>query len=128
MQAWLGFVVVFLGAGLGGALRHGVGLVALRALGPGVPYATLIVNIVGSLVLGLLAGLFAHKLDAGQGWRLFLTTGVLGGFTTFSAFSLDIVLLYERGELGIAAVYLLSSVAASVAALALGLAAARQFA
>ena len=78
------YLIVFLGAGLGGALRHGVNVAALRLLGSGLPYGTLTVNIVGSLVMGLLTGYFALKADPGQMWRLFLTTGILGGFTTFS--------------------------------------------
>jgi CrcB protein len=103
------FLVVFLGAGIGGALRHGVNVAALRLLGPGFPHATITVNIVGSLIMGLLAGWFAHKADPGMMWRLFLTTGILGGFTTFSAFSLDAALLFERGQVGLAALYVLAS-------------------
>ena len=114
MQAYL---VVFLGAGVGGALRHGVNLAAFRLVGGGFPYGTLTVNIAGSLCMGLLAGWFALRADPGQTWRLFLTTGVLGGFTTFSAFSLDTALLYERGQVGLAALYVGVSVLASVAAL-----------
>lgn len=122
------YLIVFLGAGLGGALRHGVNVAALRLLGSGFSYGTLTVNVVGSLVMGLLAGWFAHKVDPGQSWRLFLTTGILGGFTTFSAFSLDVALLYERGEPGMALFYVLASVVLSVAALFLGLLIVRQFA
>ena len=103
------YLVVFLGAGIGGALRHGVNVAALRLLGPGFPHGTITVNIVGSLILGLLAGWFAHKADPGQMWRVFLTTGILGGFTTFSAFSLDAALLIERGQVGLAALYALAS-------------------
>ena len=77
MQAYL---IVFLGAGLGGAARHGVNVAALRLLGFGFPYGMRAVNIAGSLVMGLLAGWFALKGDPGQSWRLFLTTGILGGF------------------------------------------------
>ncbi len=123
-----GFLIVFLGAGLGGSLRHGANLAALRLLGPGFPYGTLFVNVAGSLAMGLLAGWFALKADPGQPWRLFLTTGVLGGFTTFSAFSLDAVSLWERGEAGVALLYVLASVALSVGALFGGLALARQIA
>ncbi len=124
-----GFLVVFLGAGLGGSLRHGVNLAAARLLGTGFPYGTLFVNVAGSLAMGLLAGWFALKAgDPGQPWRLFLTTGVLGGFTTFSAVSLDAVLLWERGEAGAALLYVLASVAASLGALSAGLALARRIA
>jgi CrcB protein len=85
------------------------------------PYHTLTVNIIGSLVMGLVAGNFALKTDPGQDWRLFLTTGIIGGFTTFSAFSLDTVLLYQRGEAALAALYVLASVGVSVAALVAGM-------
>ena len=77
--------------------------------------------------MGLLAGYFAFKGDASQHWRLFLTTGILGGYTTFSAFSLDAALLYERGELGLAALYVLASVALSIGGLFAGLALVRHF-
>ena len=73
--------------------------------GTGFPFGTLIVNVTGSLMMGLIAGYFAFKGDASQNWRLFLTTGILGGYTTFSAFSLDAALLYERGEVSLAAIY-----------------------
>lgn len=118
------FMLVFLGAGIGGALRHGVNLAAARVLGPGFPWGTLGVNVAGSLAMGLLAGYLA--LRAGEGWthstRLFLATGVLGGFTTFSAFSLDAVVLFERGEAGAAAAYVLASVLLSIGGLLAGLA------
>lgn len=117
-------LLVFLGAGIGGVLRHGVNLAALRWLGPGFPFGTMAVNIVGSAVMGLLAGWLA--LRAGEGWpqqaRLFLATGVLGGFTTFSAFSLDAVLLWERGDVVAAALYVVGSVILSLVALVGGLA------
>ena len=124
----MGFLIVFLGGGLGAALRHGVNLASARLLGTAFPYATLIENVTGSLVMGALAGWFAFKGDASQSWRLFLTTGVLGGYTTFSAFSLDAALLYERGELALAALYVLASVALSIGGLFAGLALVRQFA
>lgn len=128
MQHGLAYIIVFMGAGLGGTLRHGVNVAALRLFGPGFPFATLSVNIVGSLAIGLLAGWFALKADPGQSWRLFLTTGLLGGFTTFSTFSLDAVLLYERGAAGMAAAYAVSSVIISIAAVFAGLFLVRQFA
>jgi CrcB protein len=123
----MGFLIVFLGGGVGAALRHGVNLASARLLGTAFPYATLFENVTGSLVMGLLAGYFAFKGDLSQGWRLFLTTGMLGGYTTFSAFSLDTALLYERGELALAALYVLASVALSVGGLFTGLALVRQF-
>src|SRR5258705_6611424 len=124
----MGFLIVFLGGGLGAALRHGVNLLSSRVLGAAFPYATAFENVTGSLAMGLIAGYFAFR---GGGisthWQLFLTTGILGGYTTFSAFSLDAVLLYERGALGLAALYVLGSVLLSIAGLMAGLAAARQF-
>jgi CrcB protein len=116
------YLIVFLGGGIGAALRHGVNLAAARTLGTAFPFGTLTVNIVGSLVMGLLAAYFAFKGDASQHWRLFLTTGILGGFTTFSAFSLDVALLYERGQVAMAALYVGVSVCVSIAALFAGFA------
>jgi CrcB protein len=117
-------LLVFLGAGLGGVLRHGVNLASARAFGPAFPWGTLSVNVVGSLLMGALAGWLA--LRSGQAWthsaRLFLATGVLGGFTTFSAFSLDAVLLWERGQAGWAAAYIAVSVLLSIVALSAGIA------
>lgn len=120
-------LLVFLGAGLGGVLRHAVNLIAARMLGLGFPWGTLAVNVAGSLAMGLIVGWLAFRAD--QPWsgpaRLFLATGVCGGFTTFSAFSLDAVSLWERGALGLSAAYLAGSVLASLGALLLGLAAMR---
>ncbi|MEA2947666.1 MAG: fluoride exporter [Alphaproteobacteria bacterium] len=124
----MGFLIVFLGGGIGAALRHGVNLMSARLLGTGFNYATLFENVSGSLVMGLLVGYFAFAGGASQHWRLFLTTGILGGYTTFSAFSLDSVLLYERGELGLAALYVVLSVGLSIAGLFAGLALMRHFA
>ena len=123
--AVLGSVV--LGGGLGAGMRYLVGLGALRFLGPHFPWGTFIVNIVGSLAMGLIIGLLAHKLDMGQNMRAFLTTGILGGFTTFSAFSLDIANLYERKQAGLAALYISGSVGLGIIALFFGLYLARQF-
>jgi fluoride exporter len=117
----MAYVLVFLGAGLGGALRHGVNVAAARLFGLGFPFGTLTVNIVGSLAMGLLVEYLALKGEASQHWRLFLATGVLGGFTTFSAFSLDAGLLYERGEIGMAVFYVAVSVGLSLAGLAIGM-------
>ncbi|MGH6874677.1 MAG: fluoride efflux transporter CrcB [Aestuariivirgaceae bacterium] len=115
------YLSVFVGAGIGGALRHGVNIWSAKLLGNGFPYGTLIVNIVGSFIMGVLAEWFALRFDPGQAWRLFLTTGILGGYTTFSAFSLDAALMIERNEYLLAGVYVLTSVVASVAGLFLGL-------
>ena len=117
-------LIVFIGAGIGGALRHAVNVCCARYCGTAFPWGTLTVNVVGGLAMGLIAGWFA--LRAGEGWsqhaRLFLTTGILVGFTTFSAFSLDTMLLYERGQLGLAVLYVLASVVLAVGAVAAGLA------
>ena len=123
----MGYLIVFLGGGIGAALRHGVNLAAARLAGTDFPYGTLTINVLGSLAMGLIAAYFAFRGDASQHWRLFLTTGILGGFTTFSAFSLDVALLYERGELGLAALYVAASVAVSIAALFAGFALVRSF-
>jgi CrcB protein len=116
------YLIVFLGAGIGGALRHGVNLSAAKLFGYGFPFGTLIVNVIGSFVMGLLAGFFAYRAGIPQHVRLFLTTGVLGGFTTFSTFSLDAALLIERHSFGLAAGYVVGSLAAGLAALFFGLA------
>ena len=116
--------LVFAGAGIGGVARHLVNLGCARICGAVFPWGTLAVNIVGCMLMGLLIGWLA--LRAGAAWtqdaRLFLGTGVLGGFTTFSAFSLDAMQLFERGEMSLALGYVLASVVLSIAALAFGLA------
>ncbi len=117
----MGYLLVFLGGGLGAMARHGMNVGIGRLLGAGFPHATLLVNVSGSLAMGLLAGWFALKGQAPQGLRLFLATGILGGYTTFSAFSLDAALLYQRGEIGLATLYVIASVAVSIAALFAGL-------
>lgn len=116
------YLIVFIGAGIGGAFRHWINIAAVRLFGYGFPFGTLIVNVVGSFLMGLLAGYFAFRPGINQHFRLFLTTGVLGGFTTFSAFSLDAALLIERHSYGLAAGYAVGSVAASLSALFFGLA------
>jgi fluoride exporter len=113
--------LVFLGGGIGAALRHGVNILSAALFGVSFPWGTFIVNVAGSLLIGVFAAWFAFKSDAAsQSLRLFLTTGILGGFTTFSAFSLDAVLA-ERGELAQAAAYVVGSVVLSLAAIFLGL-------
>lgn len=118
----MGFLIVFLGGGIGAASRHGINLLAARLVGLGFPYGTLFINVAGSLAMGLIAEYFALKAGLPQHWRLFLTTGILGGFTTFSAFSLEAALLYERGQIVGAAVYVVASVALAIGALFAGLA------
>ncbi|MES2196205.1 MAG: fluoride efflux transporter CrcB [Pseudomonadota bacterium] len=116
------YLLVFLGGGIGASLRHTVNMLSARGLGTAFPWGTFIINISGSLVMGLIAGYLAFKGGASQPWRLFLMTGILGGYTTFSAFSLDAALLYERGEIASALVYVLGSVVLSIAGLFAGLA------
>jgi fluoride exporter len=118
----MNYVLVFIGGGLGSTFRHIINVVSARYIGTGFPYGTFIINITGSTVMGLIAGYLAFKGEASQPWRLFLMTGVLGGYTTFSAFSLDAALLYERGEIGLALFYVLGSVVFSIAGLFAGLA------
>ena len=122
------YLLVFVGGGLGAALRHLINLTCARLMGTGFPWGTFIINITGSTVMGLIAGYLAFKGEASQPWRLFLMTGILGGYTTFSAYSLDAALLYERGELMLAALYVIGSVVLSIAGLFGGLALVRQFA
>ena len=121
----MSYLIVFVGAGIGGALRHGVNLGATRIFGPAFPYGTLTVNVVGSLLIGLLAGLFLARPAVPQEVRLFLTTGILGGFTTFSALSLETALLIERDAALLAAAYAAGSVALGLLAFFAGLALAR---
>ncbi len=116
------YLVVFLGAGIGGVLRHGVNVAATRLVGYGFPFGTLTVNVVGSFMIGLVAAYFASRTGVPQHLRLFLTTGILGGFTTFSAFSLEAAGLLERQNYWLAAGYVVGSVAASLAAVFLGIA------
>ena len=124
----MNYLLVFIGGGLGASLRHAVNMASTRALGTAFPYHTFIINISGSIVMGLIAGYLAFKGEASQHWRLFLMTGILGGYTTFSAFSLDTALLYERGEVALAVLYVLGSVGLSIAGLFAGLAVVRHLA
>ena len=124
----MNYLIVFVGGGIGAALRHGFNVGFARLIGTAFPYATLFENVSGSLAMGLLIAIFAFKSGIPQHWQLFLTTGILGGYTTFSTFSLDAALLYERGELGLAAAYVLLSVVLSIGGLFAGIALVRQFA
>ncbi len=114
------YVVVFLGGGLGAALRHGVNRAAMQMWGSGFPLGTLLVNLAGCLAIGVLAGLFAAFPGTSQQLRLFLTTGLLGGFTTFSAFGLDALVLWQRGDHGLWLLYVGGSVVFSLLAAAVG--------
>lgn len=125
-------VLVAIGGALGAWLRYLVGLSWLRGIGPvaagAFPWATLSVNLIGSFAMGLLAGILAHQSQGGEQWRLLLGVGVLGGFTTFSAFSLELVNLAQRGAIGTAALYGFGSLVGGVAGLVAGLAVARAIA
>ena len=117
-----GFLVVFLGGGFGAALRHGINLAAVAIAGRSFPYGTMFINVSGSLVMGLIAEYFALKTHLPRTWLLFLTTGILGGYTTFSTFSLEAALLYERGQMLATALYVVGSVVLAIAGLFAGLA------
>ena len=116
---------VALGGAIGALLRYQTGRWMTHWLGPNVvtafPWATLTVNIVGSLLMGVLAGYMARHGQGGEQWRLFLGVGVLGGFTTFSAFSLELMMLIERGQAAQGLIYALVSVLAGLSALYVGL-------
>lgn len=122
------YLIVFLGGGIGTAMRHGVNRASLAIIGPGLPVGTLIVNVIGSTLMGLIVGWLTLRGGEPSGWRLFLATGILGGFTTFSAFTYEAVDLWQRGEQMSAAGYVLASVAFSIAGLLIGLVAARSLA
>lgn len=115
-------VAVASGGAIGAALRYGAGILAVQIAGHGFPWATLSVNVIGSFLMGILIAVFAQIWQADHAMKLFLMTGFLGAFTTFSAFSLDAVSLYERGEILSAAIYVAASVILSIGALFAGLA------
>lgn len=115
----MNYLLVFVGAGLGGVARHGIGSTFLKMAGQGgFPFATLAINIVGSLLIGALVVLVSQYSGLPRHTQLFLATGVLGGFTTFSTFSLETVLLLHRGQLMAATMYVLVSIIAAVGGLA----------
>jgi CrcB protein len=121
----LNLVLVALGGGLGAASRFGVSL-AVPARVDGWPWATFSINIAGSFLIGLLAGWLATKGEDGEPWRLFLGVGVLGGFTTFSAYSLETMRMIERSDWAGAAAYALGSVVAGLVAVGIGMALAKR--
>ena len=116
-----GYIVVFVGAGIGGTIRHFMNIWVARLMGAQFPWHTFLINISGSLVMGLVAGWFAIKGGGTGQLRLFLATGILGGYTTFSAYSLDAVLLWERHDHLAAALYVGGSVVLSLLGLIIGL-------
>lgn len=114
-------LLVALGGALGSGLRHLTNLAALRFLGPAFPWGTLTVNVVGGFLMGLFVELLARRFGGSAELRLFVATGILGGYTTFSAFTLDFAVLYERGALVQAFGYAAMSVVLAIAALFLGM-------
>ncbi|MBN8843042.1 MAG: fluoride efflux transporter CrcB [Sphingomonadales bacterium] len=116
-----GLFPVMIGGAIGAGARHLVGQAMLARLGPGFPWWTLSINIAGSLLMGLLIGTLARGSDSGDSARLFLGVGVLGGFTTFSSFSMEFWLLFERGQTGQAMAYVLASVIGAIVACGAGL-------
>jgi len=110
----LALLLIFLGGGLGSMLRHLVNQGSAAVFGVNFGWGTLFVNIVGSFAMGLLAGWFAFRSEGGELLQLFLATGILGGFTTFSAFSLDALLLWERGQIPAALIYSAGSVGGAI--------------
>ena len=120
-------LLVFVGGGVGSVTRYLLGVGAMRSFGTGWPYGTLAANVLGGLAMGLLISWLAHRGGADQErWRLLLGVGFMGGFTTFSSFSLETVLMIERRDYGQAAAYIAASVVLSLGALFLGLLAARR--
>jgi fluoride exporter len=114
-------LLVMAGGAIGAGFRFQLGRLALHQFGPGFPWGSLIVNLLGGLLIGVLAGLLARFGEAGESLRLFLGIGILGGFTTFSAFSLETINMLNRGQLGSAAAYVTVSVVGSVLLLMAGL-------
>lgn len=115
-------LLVAVGGAIGAALRHLVNLGALRLVGPQFPWGTMAINVAGSFAMGLFIALMARRSEGGDALRLFVATGILGGFTTFSAFSLDFAALWERGEALAGIGYAAGSVVLSILAVFAGLA------
>jgi fluoride exporter len=114
-------LLVAIGGAIGSLLRYYVGLGSLRLMGPGFPWGTLVVNVVGCFIIGVFAEMIARRFNASVELRLLLITGFLGGFTTFSAFSLDAISLFERGEVFAGGIYIAASVGLSMMAVMAGL-------
>lgn len=119
-------ILIALGGGAGAVCRHLVSMAGLRLLGPSFPWGTVTVNILGSLLMGIFVEVLAQRLNASSELRYLIATGFLGGFTTFSTFSLDVAVLWERGEPIATAAYVLVSLVLSVSALFVGLYLTRQ--
>ncbi|UXU74308.1 MULTISPECIES: fluoride efflux transporter CrcB [unclassified Paracoccus (in: a-proteobacteria)] len=122
----MNYLIVFFGAGLGGAARHGTNVLASRVLGAEFPFGTLIANLLGSFLMAVIIEVFALRSSLSNEARLFLTTGCLGGYTTFSTFALDTMLRLERGEWVVATAYVVISVLGGLVAFLIGMTAVRQ--
>ncbi len=116
----MGFVWVALGGAIGSSARYGVNILAPRLLGESFPWATFLVNILGCFVMGAITAFLRTKMPDDETLRLFLTTGLMGGFTTFSAFSLDFFNLMQRGQMPLAILYALASGLLSIIAVIIG--------
>lgn len=122
MTHTLTLLAVAIGGACGAVMRYLVGLLAIMVMGHGFPWGTLAVNVIGSFVMGVLVTYFGTVYNPSKTMQLLLTTGFLGAFTTFSAFSMDTVTLYERGDITATGVYIVASVVLSIAALFAGMA------
>jgi CrcB protein len=121
MPVLMSYLLVAIGGGIGAALRHGVNRVALVLFSSAFPYGTLLVNLLGAFLMGMIAQyLLGRDVDT-EGWRLFLVTGVLGGFTTFSAFTLEVGMMWQRSEYAALCIYMTASVLLSVLLLVAGM-------
>ncbi|MES5096924.1 fluoride efflux transporter CrcB [Agrobacterium sp. BA1120] len=118
----LNIALVALGGAIGSVARYLVGLWGVRLAGANFPWGTITVNVVGAFLIGLMVEMVARRFDASAEMRVFIVTGILGGFTTWSSFTLDAVVLFERGDMGLAALYLGASLVVSFAAIFAGLA------
>lgn len=114
-------LLVMIGGAIGAGFRYNLSRVALQYMGPGFPWGTWIANLLGGLLMGVLAGTLAREVDGGEPLRLFLGVGVLGGFTTFSAFSLETYNMLVRGDYMMGGAYAVSSVTGSIIMLMLGI-------
>lgn len=128
LERMMNLILVAAGGAIGAGLRHLVNGLATRLVGTGFPWGTMAINVAGSFAMGVFIELLARRFGASNELRLFVATGILGGFTTFSAFSLDFAVLWQRGEMAAALGYAIASVIGSLLALFLGLWLARSFA
>jgi CrcB protein len=118
----LNILLAAMGGAIGSVLRYLVGVFSVRWFGPSFPWGTLTVNVVGSFVIGLMVEVIARRFNASAEMRVFIVTGIIGGFTTWSSFTLDTMVLFERGATFAAAAYVIGSLVISFAAVFAGLA------